>query len=140
MKVKRKYLLIFPEQTVDRPITYHLIHDYDLMINILKASVTPGKEGRLVIEVQGEKGALESAKNYLSKIGVRIKPVIEGIHWLKERCVHCTACVPGCPSQCFVVDRKTMTVSFEKERCIVCKHCLSACAYGAIKILENYAD
>ncbi|KPJ64225.1 MAG: hypothetical protein AMJ45_06225 [Syntrophobacter sp. DG_60] len=139
MMIKRKYLLIFPEETVEKPITYNLIHDYNLMINILKASVTPGKEGRLVIEVQGDKKALANAKLYLKEIGVNIKPVIEGIRWLKERCVHCTACVPGCPSQCFVVDRKTMVISFEKEKCIVCKHCLSACAYGAIKILENNA-
>lgn len=139
MVIKRKYLLIFPEEAVEKPITYHLIHDYNLMINILKASVTPGKEGRLVIEVQGDKKALANAKLYLKEIGINIKPVIEGIQWLKERCVHCTACVPGCPSQCFVVDKKTMMISFEKEKCIVCKHCLSACAYGAIKILENNA-
>lgn len=138
--IKRKYLLIFPEETVEKPITYHLIHDYNLMINILKASVTPGKEGHLVIEVHGDKKALTKAKLYLKEIGVSIKPVIEGIRWLKERCVHCTACLPGCPSQCFVVDRKTMLISFKREKCIVCKHCLSACAYGAIEILETNVD
>ncbi|HDD43938.1 MAG TPA: 4Fe-4S dicluster domain-containing protein [Candidatus Desulfofervidus auxilii] len=135
--VKRKYLLVFPPQVVEQPITYHLIHDYHLVINILKASVTPGKKGKLTVEVEGEEENLRQAMNYLASLKVEIRPVIEGIKWLEERCVHCTACVPGCPGQCFVVNRETMHVSFIEERCIGCKHCLSVCAYGAIILMEE---
>lgn len=135
--IKKKYLLIFPPEAVEAPVTYHLIHDYQLVINILKASVSPGKKGRLTIEVTGEEDNMVKAMAYLAGINVAVKPVLEGIRWREDRCVHCTACVPGCPGQCFVVDRKTMRVSFVQERCIGCRHCLSVCAYSAIEPVEE---
>jgi len=135
--IKKKYLLVFPPEAVEEPVTYHLIHDYQLVINILKASVTPGKKGRLTIEVTGEEENLSKAMVYLASKNVAVKPVLEGIRWREDKCVHCTACVPGCPGQCFKVDRKIMHISFIKERCIGCKHCLSVCAYGAIELIEE---
>jgi Fe-S-cluster-containing dehydrogenase component len=135
--VKKKYLLVFPPQVVEQPVTYHLIHDYGLIINILKASVTPGKKGKLTIEVEGEEENLSKAMVYLANMSVDARPVIEGIKWHEERCVHCTACVPGCPGECFVVDREKMLVSYISERCIGCRHCLSVCIYGAIELMEE---
>ena len=135
--VKKKYLLIFPPQAVEQPVTYRLICDYHLVINILKASVTPGRKGRLTLEIEGEEKDLSRAIAYLNSINVAIKPVVENIRWREEKCVHCTACVPGCPGQCFVVNRETMRISFYKEKCVGCKHCLSVCAYGAIELAEE---
>ncbi len=135
--VSKKYLLIFPPEAVEQPVTYHLISDYNLTINILKASVSPGKKGRLTLEIKGEEKDLRRAMAYLSSINVDIRPVVENVHWREDKCVHCTACVPGCPGQCFVVDRKTMRVSFFQEKCVGCRHCLSVCAYGAIEIAEE---
>lgn len=133
--VKKKLLLMFPPQLVETPVTYHLIHDYGLVINILKANVTPGKKGRLVVAAEGEKAAMNKAMEYLVHLGVEVKPVAEAVNWKEDRCVHCTACVPICPAECFVVERQSMKVSFKRERCMVCRLCLSACPYGAVEVL-----
>jgi NIL domain. len=52
---KRKLLLTFPNNLIDKPITYHLVKDYDLELNILRARVTPKEEGRLIVELNGRK-------------------------------------------------------------------------------------
>ena len=53
--IKRRLVLAFPPEMVEQPVTYHLIKDYELMVNILRANVTPNEEGRLVVEISGEK-------------------------------------------------------------------------------------
>ena len=41
MIVSKKIVLHFPPRLVDRAIVYHLIKDYDLELNIMKASIIP---------------------------------------------------------------------------------------------------
>ena len=64
---KKRIVLTFPSRLVDQPITYHLIKDHNLMVNILRANITPKEEGRLVIEIGGNKKDMESGMNYLIK-------------------------------------------------------------------------
>ncbi len=45
MAVAKRIVLHFPKRLVDRPIVYHLIKDYNLEFNILKAQATPEEEG-----------------------------------------------------------------------------------------------
>ena len=61
MAVSKRIVLHFPRRLVDRPIVYKLIKDYDLELNILKASVTPDEEGLLVIELSGEQNKYDQA-------------------------------------------------------------------------------
>ena len=42
---KVKVVLRFPEKTVETPVTYHLIVEYGIRVNILRASIDPGKKG-----------------------------------------------------------------------------------------------
>ena len=42
-----KLVFIFPENIVEEPVTYHLIADYGVRVNILRASINPGKQGRM---------------------------------------------------------------------------------------------
>jgi len=51
--IKRKVILRFPPQSGDKPLSYVLVKDYDIRINILKAEVMPGKTGRLLLEMEG---------------------------------------------------------------------------------------
>ncbi len=39
--ITKKLMLYFPECETEKPIVYHLVKDYDLMINIYRARVTP---------------------------------------------------------------------------------------------------
>jgi ferredoxin len=128
-----KVVLSFPPSKVEEPIVYHLITDYGLMVNILRASIDPRKQGRMVVELSGEESRLSSGLNYLELAGVRVEPLTEDIQHLKERCTSCTACVPVCPTGALEVDRETWTVSFDSGKCVVCLSCVDACPYRAIE-------
>ncbi len=132
---KRRLVLTFPPKLVEEPITYRLIKDYDLVVNILRAKISPEEEGRLMIELSGEKGALKRGMDYLNGLNVNIQPLARDIRWLEEKCTHCTVCVSICPTEAIVVDRNSMKISFNKDKCIVCGACIPACPYKAIEIL-----
>lgn len=133
--VKKRVVLTFPKETIEEPITYHLIKDYDLMVNILSAKVNLNEEGRLVVEISGQRERLNKGIDYLKSLGVIIQPLAQEVRWDEQRCIHCTACIPLCPSSALTIDRKEMRVSFKTDRCIVCGLCLKACPYQAIEIL-----
>lgn len=132
---KRRLVLTFPPKLVEEPITYRLIKDYDLVVNILRAKISPEEEGRLMIELSGEKSALKGGMDYLNRLNVNIQPLARDIRWLEENCTHCTVCVSLCPTEAIVVDRNSMKISFNKDKCIACGACIPACPYKAIEIL-----
>ena len=133
--LKKRLVLTFPQAVVEEPITYRLIKDYDLVVNILRARISREEEGRLIIEISGEKEALDKGLAYLKKIGVAVQPLAKDVRWLEDRCTHCTVCVPLCSTEAIVVDRERMEISFDKDRCIVCGACIPACPYKAVEIL-----
>ena len=45
----KRFVLTFPPDATDEPITYNLIRKFDIMVNLVKADVSPGKIGYLVI-------------------------------------------------------------------------------------------
>jgi ferredoxin len=130
----RKVVLRFPPDKTDQPVTYNLIKEYDLMVNILRGHITPKEEGMLVLELTGKKRQLDQGIDYLSELGIETEKLSKDLRWLKERCTHCTACTSLCPTQALSVDRKTMEVSFEKAKCIACEMCVTVCPYGAMEV------
>jgi len=133
--VKRKLVLNFPHALVDQPIMYRLVKDHDVIINILKARVTPKEEGQLVVELTGPAKNLKAAMGYLKDIGVSVQPLAQDIRVDEKKCTHCTACVPLCPTDAITVDEKTLLVCFDKDRCIACEMCVQACPVNAVEIL-----
>ena len=132
--MKKKIVLSFPPSSVEEPITYHLITDYGLMVNILRATIDPGKQGRMVVELSGSESQLSLGMNYLENKGVQIEPLAEEIRHLEERCTSCTACVPICPTGALDVDRESWIVSYDPEKCVVCLSCVDVCIYHAMEI------
>jgi len=132
--MKMKVVFTFPATNVEEPITYHLIKDYDLMVNILRATIDPRKQGRMVVELSGEDSQISRGLNYLERVGVTMEPLAEEVRHLQERCVSCTACVPICPTNALDVDRETWTVSYDAEKCVVCLSCVEVCPYKAVEI------
>ena len=132
--MKKRVVLTFPKESIEEPITYHLIRDYDLMVNILSAKVAPNEEGRMVIELSGQKEMLHNGIEYLKGLGVTTQSLAQDVIWDEQKCIHCTACIPLCPSHALSVDRTQMLVSFNSDRCIVCGLCLKTCPYHAIEI------
>ena len=42
--VTKKLMLFFPKCECEKPIIYHLVKDYDLIVNVFRAKVTPNEE------------------------------------------------------------------------------------------------
>jgi ferredoxin len=131
---KKRIVLTFPPSLVSQPITYHLVKDYDLMFNIMRGVITPDEEGRLVISLSGKKKSLEDGIEYLKKQGINVESLAQDIKWHENKCTHCTACIPACPTEAMSVNRDTMEVSFNKEKCIACELCISICPFKALAI------
>ena len=132
---KKRVVLSFPPQLIDQAVTYRLIKDFDLMINIMRARIRPNEQGRLVLEITGKKSALDAGIDYLREVGVEIESLAQDVRWHEDRCVHCTACISVCPTKALSVDRVSMEVSFNRDKCIVCELCLPVCPYQAMEIL-----
>jgi ferredoxin len=132
---KKRVVLTFPHDLLDKPIAYHLIKDYDLVVTILKAKITPKEQGLLVLEIQGTKHNLDKGIAYLKKTGVKIASLIEDIKWDEKKCIHCTECVTVCPTGAFVINRDRMQVQFDKDKCIACGLCVTLCPYRAMEII-----
>ena len=131
---KRKLLLTFPTNLIDKPVTYHLVKDYDLEINILRARITPKEEGRLIVELNGEDEKLKLGEGYLKAVGVEVKPLALDITYYEDKCIHCTACASVCRSGAITVNREEMKMVLEKEKCIACELCVNACPFRAVEI------
>ncbi|MCD6584107.1 MAG: (Fe-S)-binding protein [Candidatus Omnitrophota bacterium] len=130
---KRRVVLHFPKELVDKPIVYRLVKDFNLEFNILKAEVNPREEGVLVLEIKGEDADLEKGMEYLKKSGVRVQPLSQDVSMDRNKCVDCTICIPLCPTQA-LVRNDNFEVEFIKERCIACGICISVCPYKAMSI------
>ena len=130
--VTQKLMLFFPRCECEKPIIYHLVKDYNLVVNVFRAKVTPEEEGYLVLDVTGTEEDIEKALAYVKTFNVTINTTGKGLTWDATRCVHCTQCVAHCPTHALhVKDRKTMEVSFEEGKCIECLACVRVCAFGA---------
>jgi len=132
-KIKR-LVLKFPKQLLDRPIVYHLVKDYDLIVNILKAHVAPDEEGILVVEISGTEQNYHRGIEFLKKTGIIIQYLGKDIVLDQKRCTSCGVCVPLCPVNALEVNKKTFEVIFNKEKCIACELCIQACPTKAIKL------
>jgi L-aspartate semialdehyde sulfurtransferase ferredoxin len=131
----RKIVLTFPQKSVNKPIVHKLIKDFDLVFNILKASITPDEEGLMVLELSGENKMIEDGIKYLKEQGVKIQPLSKDIKVNWDKCTQCGACVSICPTEAlFIKDRKTMQVEFNPEKCIACELCIRPCPPRAIEV------
>ena len=132
---KKKVVLTFPYKLINEPITYHLIKDYDLEVNIIRARISPREEGRLMMEISGKEEPLRKGMKYLKELGVEVQSLAQDIRWLDEKCTDCTICIPICPTEAMALDRNEMTVTFDQDKCIGCGLCVPACPYKAVEIL-----
>ncbi len=134
MAVSKRIVLHFPSRMVDRPIVYKLIKDYNLEFNILKASITPEKEGLMVIELKGKQEDYDKGVSYLIKTGVKIQSLSRDVVRNDERCTHCGACIAICPTAAFELDLLTRRVYFHNEKCVACSLCIKACPPRAMEL------
>lgn len=134
MALSKRIVLHFPRRLVDQPIVYRLIKDYDLQLNILKASVTPDEEGLLVIELSGENDNYNKGIRYLNRTGVTVQSLSNDVTRNEDRCTHCGACVTVCPTDAFELEPSTRLVTFDHEKCLACGLCILSCPPRAMEL------
>jgi len=132
--VKRKLVLSFPENIVTKPITYRLVKEFNLEFNILRAEITPDMEGKMLIELRGNKDKIDQAIKYLSDTGVSVQEAAKDIIIDKNLCVECGVCTSICITQALSLDNKNFKLKFNKDKCILCELCLDCCPVSAIKV------
>ena len=125
--IKKKYVLNFPPESSDEPLSYYLVKDYDIRINILKAEVYPGKRGSLLLEMQGKKENIQKGVEYLTSQNVICEPLDKRIHFQEEKCIDCGNCTAVCFAGALTFDKTTWKLDFDKEKCVVCELCVTAC-------------
>jgi ferredoxin len=134
MDVSRRIVLHFPPSVTGQPVVYRLAKDFDLSFNILKASVSPGEEGLLVMELSGEQKNYDRGLQYLADNGVKIQSLSQDVIRNETRCTHCGACVNLCPTGAFSLESGTRKVLFDHNKCVVCGLCVKACPHRAMKL------
>jgi ferredoxin len=132
--VDKKIVLHFPKRLVDRPIVFHLIKDFDLEFNILKASVTQDEEGLMVLELKGRQEDYDKGINYLKEEGVIIQSLSQDVLRNEGRCTHCGACITICPVGVFELDAATRQIKFLDKKCIACGICIKTCPPRAMEL------
>jgi L-aspartate semialdehyde sulfurtransferase ferredoxin len=132
--IKKRYVLNFPPESGDKPLSYHLVRDYDIRINILKAEVYPGKRGSLLLELQGKKENIEKGVQYLTNHQVVCEPLEKRIRFEEVRCIDCGNCTAVCFAGALTMNRKTWKLEFDKSQCVVCELCIPACPLRLFEI------
>ncbi|MCG8539257.1 MAG: 4Fe-4S binding protein [Clostridia bacterium] len=129
--MKRLLLLSFPSNLTGEPITYTLIKNYDLRINILRASIDYNIEGSLFLQVEGLEEKLDLSMEYLKIKGIKVNVINTAIKIDEDSCISCGACTAICGVGALIMD-EDWKLEFNKDRCLDCKLCIRACPLRAI--------
>lgn len=134
MDISKRIVLHFPPNMTGQPVVYRLVRDFNLNFNILKASVSPGEEGLLIMELSGAQKNYDKGIQYLTGVGIRIQSLSQDVVRDEARCTHCGACVAICPSGAFSLEPKTRKVLFDHNKCVICGLCVKACPPRAMRL------
>ena len=129
-------VLRFSKQEVQKPVVCYLARDYDLIFNILNATVFPRKEGILVLEISGTKKNFREGVKFLKDQGIHVENASQEINRNNKKCTHCGACTAVCPTGALSIERPEMSVNFEQKKCSICELCVPACPTRAMEIRQ----
>ena len=132
--MRKRVILRFKRNTIDKPIVYRLVRDFDLVFNILRANVSPKAESMMVMEIEGGEANFAKGMEYLTQANIGIEPIEQDINRDEERCVHCGLCTSVCATEALEIDRETMKVGFDYEKCVACELCVRVCPVRAMNV------
>jgi L-aspartate semialdehyde sulfurtransferase ferredoxin len=132
--MKKRIILRFKKSTINKPIVYRLIKDYDLIFNILRANVSTKAESMLVMEIEGTDENFSKGMEYLGTWDIDIEPIEQDIIRDEEKCVHCGLCTSVCATEALDIDRETMRVQFDYDKCVACELCVKVCPVKAMHV------
>ncbi len=127
-------VLRFSEDVAQKPVVCHLAKDFDLVFNILNATILPGKEGVMVMELSGSKKNFRDGVAFLKSNGIKVQNASREVKRVAARCTHCGACTAVCPTGALSIRRPEMEVVFDQEKCSICELCVPACPPRAMEV------
>ncbi len=130
----KKIVIRYEADIVDKPVVYTLVKDFDLAFNIMRARVSPRREGLVVLDLTGKKKNFDQAIRYMKDLGLHVEPLSKSVIQNVDRCVHCGACLAFCTTGALYIDKNTMQVLFNPEKCNGCALCVKACPARAMEI------
>jgi len=136
--MKKRILIRFKKNMIDKPIVYRLVKDYNLIFNILRANVLPNADSIMVMEIEGEEDDFQKGIEYLIDAGCGIEPIEQDIKRDESRCVHCGVCTSVCAPSALYIDRKTMKVNFDYKKCVACELCVRVCPVKALNVYFDF--
>ncbi len=116
---KMKLGLSFPPEHTEEPIITKLVK-LDLSINILKASISQGNKGKMILEVKGTDENIKEGIDYLESQDIAIKIYTNSVIRYEEKCMHCGACTAVCPSGALVMNKDSWELEFDMDKCVLC--------------------
>jgi ferredoxin len=134
MDISKRLVLHFSPQMSKQATVCHLARDFNLTFSIVKAQITPGEEGLMVMELMGDQRDYDRGVQYLLEAGVKIQSLNQDVVRNEERCTHCGACVALCPAEAFSVEQSTGKILFDNDKCVVCEICVKACPTRAMEL------
>ena len=134
MYYKKGLILKFPPDVVTKPVVCSLAKKFDITFNILKATITPGKEGIMVLEFEGLPEILKKALDYLKETGIQVIPLEQKVVKNEKKCIHCGICTAICPTGALYIERPSFEIKFDPQKCSACEYCISVCTTKALEI------
>lgn len=131
---KRRLVLTFPPDVVERPVVSLMIKEYDVITNILRAEVHEGEIGRMLVELEAEGRHLKKGIEYLKDQGVGVEDAITDIELDESLCISCGACTAVCLHGALKVEAPDWELVLDRERCILCGFCVDACPLQLITV------
>lgn len=133
--MKKRIILRFKKDTIDKPIVYKLVKDYNLVFNILRANISPKAESLMVMELEGTEANFKKGMKYLKSLNIDTEPMERDINRDENKCVHCGVCTSVCaPGALYIKDRRSMSIEFDYKRCVACELCVRVCPVKAMSV------
>ncbi|MCD6283208.1 4Fe-4S dicluster domain-containing protein [bacterium] len=130
MKIERA-VLSFSPNAIRKPVTYLLVSNYKLRLNILRAKVMPGEEGRLLLELSGDEDKIREGLTYLASLDVRIDRVQSFYSVDCTKCTESKKCFQVCPADAIDLNPGSeRPVDIIEDNCILCEKCREVCPSG----------
>ncbi len=131
---KKRLVLTFPPEVVERPVVALMVKDYSVITNILRAEIHEGEIGRMLVELEGEAKRIKEGVRYLEDLGVQVEEAITDIELDSELCISCGACSAVCLPRALKLEAPDWELGLNKDRCILCGVCVDACPLQLITV------
>ncbi|MDP2181343.1 MAG: NIL domain-containing protein [Actinomycetota bacterium] len=130
---RKRLDLTFPPRQSLKPVIYHLVKDYDLVPNIIRAQIQPGQQGRMLLEITGRKEDFTQGIGFLEDQGLTVSEAASDIFLDEEACVVCGLCTAVCKPGALALD-KAASLVFDKDKCVYCEACVVVCPRRAVTL------